>query len=175
MAQIKELPQLGFQEALHLAWSKVTQFTGRSRRSEFWWTTLAAFIASFVCNFIPLLGALAQFLIMLAMIPIAFRRLHDTGRSGWWYGAAMIASTVYTAIISASMFSTFMAMADGNDIAPDELFKGMAEAFANPICLVAMLCSFVLGIACLIFFCMDSRVEPNKYGESPKYVVDNEL
>ena len=31
----------------------------------------------------------------------------------------------------------------------------------------------VFGIACLIFFCMDSKVEPNKYGESPKYVLDN--
>ena len=173
MAQIKELPQLGFQEALRLAWSKVTQFRGRSRRSEFWWVALAGFIASFVCNFIPLIGAIAQFLIMLAMIPVSFRRLHDTGHSGWWYGLAMIASTVYTSIISYNMFSSIIGMSDNADVDPEQLLSGMAAAFSNPVCIVALLCSMVFGIACLIFFCMDSKVEPNKYGESPKYVLDN--
>lgn len=174
MAQIKELPQLGFQEALRLAWSKVTQIQGRSRRSEFWWTALGAFIASFAFGLIPFIGAIGQFLVALAMIPISFRRLHDTGHSGWWYGALMIASTIYSGILTYSMVGSVIGMSDSGDVNPKELLTGMAEAFANPLLLVAMLCSFVLGIACLIFFCTDSKVEPNKYGESPKYVLSND-
>lgn len=32
------IPQLSFSEAFNSATSKIFQFTGRSRRSEYWWT-----------------------------------------------------------------------------------------------------------------------------------------
>ena len=84
MRELTVLPQLGFTEALGAACKKVTQFKGRSRRSEFWWTYLAVGIINFICSFIPLIGTLMSILLGLAMIPITFRRLHDTDRSAWW-------------------------------------------------------------------------------------------
>ena len=85
----------------------------------------------------------------------------------------MIASTIYSGILTYSMVGSVIEMSERTDVDAKEILSGMAEAFSNPLLLVAMLCSFVLGIACLIFFCSDSKVEPNKYGESPKYVLDN--
>lgn len=55
MRELTVLPQLGFTEALGAACKKVTQFKGRSRRSEFWWTYLAVGIINFICSFIPLI------------------------------------------------------------------------------------------------------------------------
>ena len=54
MNKTTKLPQLDFTEAVKLSWSKPTQFTGRSRRSEFWWSYLALFIINIFMSFIPL-------------------------------------------------------------------------------------------------------------------------
>jgi len=76
-------PTLSFSEALNASTSKIFDCKGRSRRSEFWWSYLAAFVLSAVLPFLsPLL--------MLATIPLTIRRLHDTGRSGWWWGVGAL-------------------------------------------------------------------------------------
>ncbi|QFF98434.1 DUF805 domain-containing protein [Psychrobacillus glaciei] len=66
-------------------------FTGRARRTEYWMFTLINTIISFILyflgvfadsvSFLPVLYELAIFLPALAVL---IRRLHDTGRSGWW-------------------------------------------------------------------------------------------
>jgi len=80
---------------------KYAVFNGRAGRSEFWWFTLTnAIIASILCIPVFLAGAtpsnpaaagvlgLPYLLYVLAvLVPslgLAIRRLHDTGRSGWW-------------------------------------------------------------------------------------------
>ncbi|MBO7441971.1 MAG: DUF805 domain-containing protein, partial [Paludibacteraceae bacterium] len=41
-------PQLGFKEAVQLACSRLFDFSGRSRRSEFWWFMFAFYIICYV-------------------------------------------------------------------------------------------------------------------------------
>ncbi|MBQ0057583.1 MAG: DUF805 domain-containing protein [Bacteroidales bacterium] len=55
-------------------------FEGRARRSEYWWFALA----SFICGMIPLIGFIASLALLLPGLGVCVRRLHDTGRSGWW-------------------------------------------------------------------------------------------
>lgn len=74
-------------------------FTGRARRKEYWLFYLATIILSVVFGFMEgLFGALLDIgtgdeaispliLVLVFFIPtiaVATRRLHDTGRSGWW-------------------------------------------------------------------------------------------
>ena len=77
-------------------------FSGRARRKEYWMYTLFYLIFSFVAgfldgilttNFISPLYILALFIPNLA---VAVRRLHDTGRSGWWllFGLVPIIGTI---------------------------------------------------------------------------------
>lgn len=82
----QQLPQLSIGEALKAACNKIFQFNGRSRRSEFWWTALVVLIINAITQ------DTISWLMYLLMIPITFRRLHDTGRSGWWWGAGIIAT-----------------------------------------------------------------------------------
>ena len=78
------------------AWINYFTFTGRSRRKAYWvffvFNVLATILANLIDNILGLTGqgvygpvstlyALAVFLPGLAL---AIRRLHDTGRSGWW-------------------------------------------------------------------------------------------
>ena len=72
-------------------------FSGRSSRSEFWYFFLFVIIFSSITTFIDTfilgyhseeLGTTGKILFLLTIIPqlsIIVRRLHDVGKSGWWF------------------------------------------------------------------------------------------
>ncbi len=74
-----------FAESVSTCLSKYVDFNGVASRSEFWWFFLfqivVVVVISLVSELIADIAALALFLPSLA---VAVRRLHDTGRSGWW-------------------------------------------------------------------------------------------
>ena len=95
--------QLSFQDALSLATKRIFETKGRSRRSEFWWAMLVAY---FISNFLPPFW--------LVTIPISIRRLHDTGRSGWWMFFPVVA-TIIIVLMCVSDVLSFMTMDDFED------------------------------------------------------------
>jgi uncharacterized membrane protein YhaH (DUF805 family) len=79
------------QEAVRSVLSQYAVFTGRARRSEYWFWTLATFLASIVMQIIdailgttPLLGLLLALALLVPGIAVAVRRLHDISKSGWF-------------------------------------------------------------------------------------------
>ena len=76
----------------NMATAAYAQFDGRASRSEYWWfylfTVLITAAADMLGGTVGNLASLALFLPGLALVA---RRLHDTGRSGWWF---LIAFTV---------------------------------------------------------------------------------
>lgn len=80
-----------------LALGRYAQFSGRSRRKEYWFFTLFFVLASIVAMGLDMalgtmdeetgLGVVSGLLSLAALLPsiaVTVRRLHDTGRSGWW-------------------------------------------------------------------------------------------
>ena len=76
--------------------NKYAQFDGRATRSEYWYFVLfqliifilVAVIDEFLANItggIPVLTIIAFLVFLIPSIAVAVRRLHDIGRSGWWY------------------------------------------------------------------------------------------
>jgi uncharacterized membrane protein YhaH (DUF805 family) len=69
---------------------KYMDFSGRARRSEYWWFFLFNILLSIVVNVIASaihLGFLTYLVSLALLLPglsVAVRRLHDTGKSGWW-------------------------------------------------------------------------------------------
>ena len=61
-------------------------FQGRSSRSEYWWPMLAVFIGT--C--IPILGILVGLASIIPSICVFVRRMHDIGKSGWWFWLGLI-------------------------------------------------------------------------------------
>jgi uncharacterized membrane protein YhaH (DUF805 family) len=73
-------------------------FNGRARRTEFWMFTLFTIIISIVLGLLDSLlgltfvdgtmsgwlGMLYSLAVLLPSLGVTARRLHDTGRSGWW-------------------------------------------------------------------------------------------
>lgn len=81
-----------FAEAVKAVIGKYADFSGRARRSEYWYWVLAVVIAEVVVLGIrsvsSSLGQILYVVLVLAIvvpsIAVGVRRLHDTGRSGWW-------------------------------------------------------------------------------------------
>ena len=75
---------------------KYAVFDGRATRSEYWYFALFNFIISLVLaiieniaglQIISSFGILSGFYGLAVFLPgigVSIRRLHDTGRSGWW-------------------------------------------------------------------------------------------
>lgn len=80
-------PSVGFVDAIKLFFSNYTNFSGRSRRSEYWYASLFNFLVSLVLSFIPIpyLSSIWSLAVLIPGISLCVRRLHDVGKSGWWY------------------------------------------------------------------------------------------
>lgn len=76
---------------------KYAVFTGRARRKEYWFFLLFNIIIFFILSLIDnmlgtfnaqtgvgVLGSIYWLAILIPSIAVGIRRLHDTGRSGWW-------------------------------------------------------------------------------------------
>jgi len=74
-----------FQEAIRVCFNKYADFTGTASREEYWWFFLFLVLGSLLA--IALNTGLAMAFSLATILPslaAATRRLHDTGRSGWW-------------------------------------------------------------------------------------------
>lgn len=83
--------RISFCEAIKMGFESYSFFGGRSSRSEFWWWNLFGFIVGIVFGIISALVNsdvptwIAAVALLLPNIAICVRRLHDIGKSGWWY------------------------------------------------------------------------------------------
>lgn len=151
---------MSFFEAVKTALSKYAVFSGRARRKEFWYFFLFNVLVGFIIGF---LGAIMQkpkamtvlsivftLAFLLPSISVAARRLHDTGRSGWWYLLAVPG-------VALAQTSNLMLL-QGN------LTMQMVLALASLACNVPL----------IVFYCQDSQPGTNRFGPNPKGVLDNE-
>lgn len=88
---------MSFQEAISSGLSRYFDFDTRSSRSEYWYWVLFAILLSIVAGVIdsiifdaPILRSLVTLGLLIPGIAVSVRRLHDIGRSGWWYLIALI-------------------------------------------------------------------------------------
>lgn len=74
-------------------------FSGRARRQEYWMFTLINVVLDVVLyslflishsTIFTLLSSLYGLAILLPGLAVFVRRMHDTGRSGWWFFLALI-------------------------------------------------------------------------------------
>lgn len=86
----------------HLEWylkvlTNYVGFQGRARRKEYWMFVLFNIIISIALGIIEgiigtggFLAGIYSLAILLPSLAVAFRRLHDTGKSAWWLLISLI-------------------------------------------------------------------------------------
>lgn len=184
-------PMMGFLEAIKTCLKKYADFKGRARRSEFWWFVLFLVIVYIVGSFLA--GFLAAFLndvmgvdlsrttlIIISLIMLAFalpffavltRRLHDTGRGGWWVALFTVILLIYSISYTILVWPIMDQM---TSLDPYELASQLTGTMMESPTLATMMsfsgmALFVMVIILLIFTVLDSKWGMNKYGPSPKY------
>ncbi|MFJ1748335.1 DUF805 domain-containing protein [Streptomyces sp. NPDC088116] len=76
---------------------KYAVFSGRARRKEYWMFVLFNFIIAMVLAVVDalagaggIISGLYTLAVLIPSIAVGVRRLHDTGRSGWWMLIALV-------------------------------------------------------------------------------------
>lgn len=88
---------MSFGQSVSHVFKNFTNFEGRASRSEFWWWYLFIVIVNIIISIIvvsvsgnglstaaSIIVWIISLILFLASLSVAIRRLHDTGRSGWW-------------------------------------------------------------------------------------------
>ena len=94
---------MSFKEAIVSAFQNYAKFSGRARRSEYWYFVLFVGIVSFVLgmigsfagdsgfgSFVSLLTGLFDLAVLVPSLALCWRRLHDIGKSGGYYFLSLI-------------------------------------------------------------------------------------
>jgi len=133
---------------------RYAEFTGRSRRKEYWMYVLLLIVVGFVIGIIEAVlglthmvgpyGPISALFALATFVPslaVGVRRLHDTNRSGWWlligYGPLILGLVL--------------------------MATGMLQ-FTMILMLLALLGFVVL----LVFMVLEGTKGPNQYGADPK-------
>ena len=159
---------------------RYADFSGRSRRMEYWMWVVFQFLIGivFVILMVALGGAammrgdmaglmamggvliilyllylLVSLIFLVPNLAVTIRRLHDTDRSGWWI---MLFWGPYLLMIANSMMMGAK-MASGGD-----------PTTSGPIAMVLMLAFFVGALVLLVFMFLEGTKGPNRYGADPK-------
>ena len=136
---------MSFQDAVRICLQrKYADFHGRARRSEYWFFILFTAIVSAVGGALdaifgirsgtyggtgPIQGLL-QLILLVPTLAAGARRLHDTGRSGWWQLLGLI--PVVGWIILVVLFAQDGQPANQHGPNPKSLGEGHGAGYGEP-------------------------------------------
>jgi len=98
---------MNFPQAISSGFRNYVTFAGRASRSEYWYWALFSVIGAVTTSildyaifsdsdFASPLNAIFNLVCFLPSLAVAIRRLHDIGRTGWWF---LIAFTIIGLIV----------------------------------------------------------------------------
>ena len=149
-------PTLGIWESYKLFWQNYVNFSGRSRRSEYWWPTLINSVISFVI-----------YGIMMSMIDVPFVQMADMSQDQMTevmlQSPGFIIGYIILCILGLVLFLPCISCA----------VRRLHDLNINGWWYATMLLSTctcgIVGIIFLILFTQDSKPGTNQWGVSPKY------
>ena len=126
---------------------KYAVFSGRARRAEYWFFALFNLIVSLILSAVDTavgleigLSLVYSLAVILPSLAVTVRRLHDTGRSGWW----------------------LLAMLGGHVI----MLLGVALDM-KAVILAGVVIAAVVAIIVVVFMFLSGTAGENKYGPNP--------
>jgi uncharacterized membrane protein YhaH (DUF805 family) len=167
---------MGFPDSIKACFSKYTGFSGRSARPEFWWFVLFVFVGTFVLSIVDSLiwGAtesatkifapLFQLATFLPLLAVGWRRLHDTGKPGWYLLLPMLVSLAFVLALLTGVFAFGALEVVGT---PEEQLRGPAAFLGVTGMIVSGIVQLVLAVLMTWWLTRPSEPGANAYGAPP--------
>lgn len=165
-------PPMGFGEAVGRVFSRYASFSGRARRAEYWWWILFTVLAGTLANVVDVIlfpgvwpdnGPVSLVLALVMLLPslaVLVRRLHDSGRSGWWVGSFFLFLIPLIVVIVSVAAGASLSGSDA------EVSDALAVVVGGGVIL-----SVIWTILLFIWSLMRSQPGTNRYGPSPLEVT----
>ena len=172
---MKALPQLGFVEAVKLASSRILDFKGRSRRSEFWWWIPIVLIANWVLSSLTdnlLVNGIIATIVMFFGLAATARRLQDADKSAWWVYISYALGILNTVVAATSpAMNKLMESVSNGAFDSDAILKIWGGNAGEMIFYSGVSCLFAIFALIVFIMCLkDSEPQTTEFGDSPKYV-----
>lgn len=168
---------MNFGDAIKSVFNKYATFSGRARRSEYWYFYLFNLLVSMGISMIPfvnLLGGLWALAVLIPMLAVTVRRFHDIGKNGWWLLVMMIPGILFFGVFLYFCVRFVMdAQAMGIDIEnleDYEVIMDLIKAQSTTLMLMGILLivSMAVFVWQIIWLVTDSEPDVNEYGPNPK-------
>ena len=150
---------MSFGEAIKSVFSKYATFSGRARRSEYWYFVLfnVLFMLGFAliarvfpeAKFLTYLYLVYSLAIVIPSLAVGVRRLHDIGKRGW---------NMFILLIVALLNSSITVLG-----------KSSLKIGSGVLIILAII-ALALTVLIVVWLCKDSQPGENKWGPNPKEV-----
>ena len=88
------IDHMTFKDAISTCFRKYADFSGRARRSEYWYFWLLNLIVAFVLTIVlgegSLIASLYSLVTLVPGLAVGWRRMHDIGKSGAWIFLSLV-------------------------------------------------------------------------------------
>lgn len=165
-----------FTQSIKVCLSKYVVFSGRATRSEYWWFVLFVIFCNIAFSILDravfgtnpetgqgtsVFSPLFQLTVFLPMLAAGWRRLHDTGRPGWYLVLPM-ALGFATMVALLSGVAVFSVLEGGVD--DPEVLRGPAAFLGVTGMIVVWVLQLVLTVMMIWWLTRPSEEGANAYG-----------
>lgn len=160
-------------------------FKGRATRREFWTTQIYLFIFALGAGLLDLIfscifasrsyygttfsffSSVWSIVILLPSLALLFRRIHDTGHSGWWVLSSLILKA-FTGVVAlvCFVFGVFTVFFRFNMHSYMYMTPNANWAFLILLCVLGGLASIAIMVTNFVFTLLKGQSGANKYGEA---------
>ncbi|OWU85400.1 hypothetical protein ATO6_00080 [Oceanicola sp. 22II-s10i] len=172
---------MSFTDSIRTCFRKYVTFSGRASRPEYWWFVLFLFIGQIVAGILDAMifgtgevvvtdtsvsassdgpiGGLFSLATLLPALAAAWRRMHDTGRSGLY---------VLYPLIAMVGIASFIGMVGGFDLIVGGDISGLFTGIVGVILILALIVLALSPLIVLFWLTRPTQPETNQWGPPPR-------
>lgn len=174
---------MGLLDATKVCLSKYFTFSGRASRPEYWWFLLFVVVVSIILEVVDamlfgedaeagggqtVLSGLFQLAMFIPLLSAGWRRLHDSGKPGWY----IILPTIVSLIFMVGMVTGFLALGvvENHVLDAEEPGPGGILLAGGGLIIFAII-QIVVAVLMLWWLTRPSDSSDNRYGPVPSEVT----
>ena len=170
---------MGFSAAIKTCFSKYAAFSGRARRPEYWWFFLFIVIGSVAATLVdgvifgfgtpeaPATQVVSPIFSLVTILPVfaaGWRRMHDTGRPGWYLLIPLGVSIGTMLGLMLGVFGFAKMEVAGVD---EETLRGAASGLGMAGIAIMGIVQLIVSVLVIWWLTRPTQAGANPYGEEP--------